>query len=173
MYIYSFDYCFLFFLYSFLRDNFNASPWKILSRIYFSLLITSYKHSNWFLFQFAERIDLNIIWVSYILTLIFILSVVRSIAIYVFFQVPLKKLTKFIYFENNKIIDELNYLCNNDRSGSISVCDTNSIDLNADNTRFYINGRKESGDFNEENDIIRTDFDLVIESNEENSLNNN
>ncbi len=159
--------------YSFLRDNFNASPWKILSRIYFSLLITSYKHSNWFLFQFAERIDLNIIWVSYILTLIFILSVVRSIAIYVFFQVPLKKLTKFIYFENNKIIDELNYLCNNDRSGSISVCDTNSIDLNADNTRFYINGRKESGDFNEENDIIRTDFDLVIESNEENSLNNN
>ena len=34
----------------FLRDIFNAYPWKILSRIYFCLMITSQKYSNWFLF---------------------------------------------------------------------------------------------------------------------------
>jgi hypothetical protein len=140
---------------SFLRDKFKASFWIILSRIYFIILLTAPIQSNWFLFQFAERIDLNIIWVGYVLTLTFILSFVSSIAIYLFFQVPLKKLTTIIYVEKNKIIDELNNLKISDRSGSISYDDTSSIDLNANTTRFLINGRKPSGDFNYENDVLK------------------
>ena len=157
---------------SFLRDKFKASFWIILSRIYFIILLTAPIQSNWFLFQFAERIDLNIIWVGYVLTLTFILSFVSSIAIYLFFQVPLKKLTKIIYVEKNKIIDELNNLKISDRSGSISYDDTSSIDLNANTTRFLINGRKPSGDFNYENDVIRSDLNLVYENNN-NSFNEN
>ena len=133
-------------------------------------MLTSQKYSNWFLFQFAERIDLTIIWVLYVLTLIFILSVIRSIAIYVFFQVPLKKLTKIIYIEKVKIIDELNYLSNKDHTLSISVSDTSSIDLNANNTRFYINGRNPSGISEEQNDVVGTHFDLVLENNEQKEL---
>ena len=158
--------------YSFLRDNFNAYPWKILSRIYFPLIIIAQMQSNWFLFQFAERIDLNLTWVTFVLTLIFLITIVKSIGIYVFFQVPLKKLTKIIYIENNKIIDELNYL-NSERSGSrtLSMSETSSIDLNANNTKFYINGRNLSPDLNADNDVIRTDLKLVYEDNEnENSF---
>ena len=77
----------------FLREKFKASFWIILSRIYFTILLTVPKQSNWFLFQFAERIDLNIILAGYVFTLIFVISFVNSIAIYLFFQVPLKKLT--------------------------------------------------------------------------------
>ena len=150
--------------YSFLRDNFNSYPWKILSRIYFPLLLTSQMDSNWFLFQFAERIDLTISWVLYVLTLIFILSVITSIAIYVFFQVPLKKIGKIIYIEKNKIIDELNYLRSNDRTRSLSMSDTSSIDLNANNTKIFLNGRKESSELNEENDVARIDIELVFEN---------
>ena len=163
--------------YSFLRDNFNAYPWKILSRIYFPLLLTSYIQSNWFLFQFAERIDLNVEGVLYVLTLIFILSVVTSIFIYVFFQVPLKKIAKLIYVENNKIIDELNSSMNKSRSASMSVTDNEncSIDLNANNTRCYINGRNLSGvskeEDGEDNGIIKTNLDLVLE--DENNIFNN
>ena len=152
--------------YSFLRDNFNSYPWKILSRIYFPILLTSQMQSNWFLFQFAERIDLNLTWVTYVLTLIFLISIVKSIGIYVFFQVPLKKITKIIYIEKNKIIEELNYL-KNDRSGSLSISDTSSIDLNANNTKYYINGRNLSSDLNEDNDIIRSDINLVYENDDD------
>ena len=152
--------------YSFLRDNFNSYPWKILSRIYFPLLLTSQMDSNWFLFQFAERIDLTINWVLYVLTLIFILSIITSIAIYVFFQIPLKKIAKIIYIEKNKIIDELNYLRSNDRTRSLSMSDTSSIDLNANNTKIFLNGRKESSELNEENDVARTDIELVFENQE-------
>ena len=158
--------------YSFLRDNFNAYPWKILSRIYFPLIIIAQMQSNWFLFQFAERIDLNLTWVTFVLTLIFLITIVKSIGIYVFFQVPLKKLTKIIYIENNKIIDELNYL-NSERSGSrtLSMSETSSIDLNANNTKFYINGRNLSPDLNADNDVIRTDLNLTYEDNDnENSF---
>ena len=163
--------------YSFLRDNFNAYPWKILSRIYFPLLLTSYMQSNWFLFQFAERIDLNVEGALYVLTLIFIISVVTSIFIYVFFQVPLKKITKLIYVENNKIIDELNSSISKSRSGSMSVTDneTASIDLNANNTRCFINGRNLSGDSKEDSGeddgAIKTNYDLILE-NENNIFNN-
>jgi hypothetical protein len=163
--------------YSFLRDNFNAYPWKILSRIYFPLLLTSYMQSNWFLFQFAERIDLNVEGALYVLTLIFIISVVTSIFIYVFFQVPLKKITKLIYVENNKIIDELNSSINKSRTASMSVTDneTASIDLNANNTRCFINGRNLSGDSKEDSGeddgAIKTNYDLILE-NENNIFNN-
>ena len=163
--------------YSFLRDNFNAYPWKILSRIYFPLLLTSYMQSNWFLFQFAERIDLNLEGALYVLTLIFILSVITSIFIYVFFQVPLKKITKLIYVENNKIIDELNASISKSRSASMSITDNEvcSIDLNANNTRCFINGRNLSGDSKddseEDNGAIKTNYDLVLE--DENNIFNN
>ena len=126
--------------------------------------------SNWFLFHFAERIDLNIEGVLYVFTLIFILSIVVSIAIYVFFQVPLKKLTMIIFIEKNKIIDELNYLNNKDRTNSMSVSENenSSIDLNANATKFYINGRKMSEVMNEENDVIKNDLeiDLVYDNND-------
>ena len=158
---------------SFLRDKFKASFWIILSRIYFTILLTAPMQSNWFLFQFAERIDLNIIWAGYVLTLTFIISFVSSIAIYLFFQVPLKKLTKIIYVEKNKIYDELNNLKGNGRSGSISYDDSSSIDLNANNTRLLINGRKASGDSNDENDVIRSDLILVYENYNENTSNEN
>ena len=158
---------------SFLRDKFKASFWTILSRIYFTLLLTAPMQSNWFLFQFAERIDLNIIWAGYVLTLTFIISFVSSIAIYLFFQVPLKKLTKIIYVEKNKIIDELNNLKISNRSGTLSYDDTSSIDLNANNTRLLINGRKASCDSNDENDVIKSDLMLVYENNNEISSNGN
>ena len=145
--------------FSFLRDHFNSYPWKILSRIYFPLLLISYKHSNWFFFQFAERIDFSFRWVCFVLTLIFILSIVRSIVIYVFIQVPLKKITKIIYVENNIIIDELNKLKNSDTSGTLSRDETSSIDLSA-NTRCYVNGRKQSHDSNEDDNIIKNNYDL-------------
>lgn len=163
--------------YSFLRDNFNAYPWKILSRIYFPLLLTSYMQSNWFLFQFAERIDLNLEGVLYVLTLIFILSVVVSIFIYVFFQVPLKKITKLIYVENNKIIDELNSSISRSHTASMSIDDNEaeSIDLNANNTKCFINGRNLSGDSKEDSGeddgAIRTNYDFILE-NENNVFNN-
>jgi hypothetical protein len=134
--------------------------------------------SNWFLFQFAERIDLNVEAVLYILTLIFILSVVTSIFIYVFFQVPLKKITKLIYVENNKIIDELNASISKSRNASMSLTDneTASIDLNANNTRCFINGRNLSGDSKdssgEDDGAIKTNYDLVLED-ENNNFNNN
>ena len=156
--------------YSFLRDNFKSYIWKILSRIYFPLLLISQMQSNWFLFHFAERIDLNIEGVLYVFTLIFILSIVVSIAIYVFFQVPLKKLTMIIFIEKNKIIDELNYLNNKERTNSMSVSENenSSIDLNANATKFYINGRKMSEVMNEENDVIKNDLeiDLVYDNND-------
>lgn len=151
---------------SFLRDNFNAYPWKILSRVYFPLLFTAPMQSNWFLLQFAERIDLNIVWVLYVLTLIFILSVGVSIAIYVFFQVPLKKITKIIYVEKNNIIDELQSLANGGRSLSYAMSETSSIDL-SENTKVFVNGRKASDSSNDENDIIRSDLELVIEKNDD------
>ena len=160
--------------YSFLRDNFNSYIWKIFSRIYFPLLLTSPMQSNWFLLQYAERIDLNVEGVLYVLSLIFILSIVKSIAIYIFFQVPLKKLTLIIYIEKNKIIDELNNLKNMERSGSMSVSEneTSSIDLNANTTKFYINGRKLSEGSNEENDIPNNDLDLdLVFENNDNSFN--
>ena len=156
--------------FSFLRDNFKSYPWKILSRIYFSLLLIGYKHSNWFFFLFAERITLDLTWVSFVLTLIFILSVGRSIFIYVLFQVPLKKLTKVIHVEKYKILDELKNLNNNERTNSMSIGDTSSIDLNANNTKCYINGRNQSDDTNEENDVIKTNYDLVFENKDENPL---
>ena len=147
---------------SFLRDFFKAYPWKILSRIYFPLLITAQMQSNWFLFQFAERIDLTIAWVLYVLTLTFIICIVSSIIIYIFFQVPLKKLTKIIYVEKTKITDELKAMkFSHERTPSFSS--QNSMDLSGNHSGVFINGRKMDHHSDENGEDPDGDLELVNE----------
>ena len=151
---------------SFLRDFLNAYPWKILSRLYFPLLLIAQMHSNWFFLQFAERIDFSLSWVLYVATLIFILSLVSSVIIYIFFQVPLKKLTKIIYVETNKITDELQ-LMKNSNGRNFSVSSATSIDLNRNHSGIFINGRKLDNKSEEDNKAQEGILELVLQNDED------
>ena len=118
--------------------------------------------SNWFLFQFAERIDLTIAWVLYVLTLTFIICIVSSIIIYIFFQVPLKKLTKIIYVEKTKITDELKAMkFSHERTPSFSS--QNSMDLSGNHSGVFINGRKMDHHSDENGEDPDGDLELVNE----------
>ena len=46
------------------------------------------------------------------------------------------------------------------------MSETSSLDL-SENTKVFVNGRKESDGSNEGNDIIRSDLKLVIEKNDD------
>ena len=90
-----------------LRYFFNIYTFKILSRMYFLIIYLGQMQSTYFLLDYATKIHLNIYGIIYVFLLITFLTIAKTVAVYLIFQVPLKKITKFISSESKKMILEL------------------------------------------------------------------